>query len=170
MLLIATGAAKAQSNESAGASQTSNLALADAISISFVTPGSVTMAFSSVNDFANGIESDNHTLLVLSNKKFNITAKPLTSKFTYTGPSANPNMSVSSVLKIKVTANNTGGSIGTGFTSYKSMSTSGTGSKIISNGTPGGNNTFSIKYQAKPGFTYPGGTYTVDIVYTATQA
>ncbi len=40
---------------------------------------------------------------------------------------------------------------------------------LISNGQNGGNQTFSVMYNATPGFAYPAGTYTVDVVYTATQ-
>lgn len=152
----------------AGASQTTNLQLSDAIELSLLTSSSVAMEFNTVNDYANGIESDEHTFQVKSNKRFVVRVKVQSSKFTYVGTSSNPNMSTSSVLKFKVTANNTGGTLTSGYNNYKSMSTSG--AKVINNGTAGGNNTFSVKYKATPGFTYPAGTYTVDVVYTATQS
>jgi hypothetical protein len=41
---------------------------------------------------------------------------------------------------------------------------------VITNAAAGENKNFSVEYQAKPGFTYPAGTYSVDIIYTATQA
>lgn len=169
ILILTGGIAYAQGNQSAGASQSAALGLSDAIDISFMNAGaSISMQFNNVNDYANGIESDEQTLLVRSNKKFNVRVKASASKFTYSGPSADPKMKVSDVLKVKITANNTGGTISSGFANYKSPSTGGT--KIINNATPGGNNTFSVKYLADPGFEYPAGTYTVDIVYTATQA
>lgn len=168
LLLLAGGVAIAQSPASGGGQQTSNLSLTDAIDISLVSVATTTLTFANVNDYANGIESEEQTMVIRSNKKFNVRVKTSSSKFTYSGPSANPNMNVTNVLKVKVTANNTGGTLGSGFSNYKNMSTSG--AKIINAGTPGGNNTFSIKYMATPGFAYPAGTYTVNIIYTATQA
>ena len=76
-------------------------------------------------------------------------------------------MPVTGVLDVKVTANSTGGSIGTGFSSYKDITA--TAQNIITNGDRGGNQTFSVQYQATPGFSYPAGNYAVDVVYTATQ-
>lgn len=166
LLAAATGSSFAQIGS--GASQSTNLQLADAIELNLLTSSSVAMEFNTVNDYANGIESDEHTFQVKSNKHFIVRVKVQSSKFTYVGSSSNPNMSTSSVLKFKVTANNTGGTLSSGYTNYKAFSTSG--AKVINNGTPGGNNTFSVKYKATPGFTYPAGTYTVDVVYTATQS
>ncbi len=69
-LLIAASAAKAQSHASAGASQTANLNISDAIDISFLNDNTINMQFNTVNDFANGVESGEHTVQVRSNKKF----------------------------------------------------------------------------------------------------
>ncbi|MBS1688550.1 MAG: peptidoglycan-binding protein LysM, partial [Bacteroidetes bacterium] len=44
-----------------------------------------------------------------------------------------------------------------------------TAQNLISNATYGGNQTFSVQYNATPGFAYPAGTYTTSVVYTATQ-
>ena len=88
--------------------------------------------------------------------------------FSYTGAtSPAPTMPVASVLSTKVSANSTGGSIGSGFSAYKAITTSN--QDIITGATAGGNNLFSVQYEAQPGFAYPAGTYTVDVVYTATQ-
>lgn len=152
----------------AGASQTTNLQLSDAIELSLLTSSTVAMEFNTVNDYANGIESDEHTFQVKSNKKFVVRVKVQSSYFTYMGSSADPKMKTNSVLKFKIASNNTGGTLTSGYSNYKALSTSG--SKVINNGSAGGNNTFSVKYKATPGFTYPAGTYTVDVVYTATQS
>jgi hypothetical protein len=40
---------------------------------------------------------------------------------------------------------------------------------MINSASKGGNQTFEVKYKATPGFAYPAGTYTTDVVYTATQ-
>jgi len=154
---------------SSSASQSAILSMSDAIDISFVSVNTVNLQFTTVNDYANGVESGDKTILVRSNQKFNVRVKAQSSKFSYAGSiSPAPNMPVSPVLKLKVTANNTGGTISSGFNNYQSPSTSG--SKIINNARAGGNNTFSVKYFANPGFTYPAGIYSVDIVYTATKA
>ncbi|MBL7683508.1 MAG: hypothetical protein JNK00_10655, partial [Flavipsychrobacter sp.] len=44
-----------------------------------------------------------------------------------------------------------------------------TAANLLTNCNNGGNQTFSVMYEATPGFAYPAGTYTVDVVYTATQ-
>ncbi|MBS1772262.1 MAG: hypothetical protein JST82_05335 [Bacteroidetes bacterium] len=168
MLVLIAAAAKAQ-NASGNAAQTANLELSDAIDISFLSANTINMQFNTVNDFANGVESGEHTILVRSNKKFNVRVRALASKFAYAGTSSDPHMSVNPVLKLKVVNNNTGGTVTSGFNNYKTPPTNA-GTKIINQGQPGGNNTFSVKYFANPGFNYPAGTYSVDIVYTATQA
>lgn len=168
LVSLVTGQVFAQQTSSA-ASQSAILTMTDAIDISFVSASTVNLQFTTVNDFANGVESGDKTILVRSNQKFNVRVKTQSSRFSYAGlTSPTPSMPVNPVLKLKVTANNTGGSVSSGFTNYKSPSTSG--SKIINNATAGGNNTFSVKYFANPGFSYPAGTYSVDIIYTATKA
>ncbi len=76
-------------------------------------------------------------------------------------------MPVSGVLGLKVSANGTGGTIAGKFTDFTNLSS--TAANLITNGNNGGNQTFSVMYNATPGFSYPAGTYTVDVVYTATQ-
>lgn len=164
-------AANAQS--SANASQTVVLNLTDAIELSFTSTGTTTgsavnLAFNTVSDYANGVQSTAQQLRVRSNKNFNVAVKSNATNFSYTGStSPAPVMPVASVLDVKVSANATGGSIANGFSSYKSLTTSN--QNIITSGAAGGNNLFSVQYEAQPGFAYPAGTYTVDVVYTATQ-
>lgn len=160
--------------QTGNAEQTVNMALSDVLEISFAGTGSATgntvnMPFSSVNDYANGITSNDQQLVVRSNQKFHVRVKANASKFTYTGSaSPAPAMNVSNVLSIKVSSNNTGGTIVGGYSNFKKLST--TGKEIIKNGQSGGNQNFSVQYKATPGFSFPSGNYTVDIIYTATQA
>lgn len=174
LILMQVVIGHAQSNEQASASQSSKLVMSNAIDITFNSTGSnnggnVNLAFANVNDFANGVESAVYQLNVRSNKKFRVQAKSSSSRFTYSGSiTPAPLMNVQNILFLKVTNNQTGGTVGSSFNNkYRTMRNSS--QTIINNATPGGNNSFNIQYKATPGFGYPAGTYTVDIVYTATQ-
>ncbi len=67
-----------------------------------------------------------------------------------------------------VTANATGGTIASTYgTSYTDVTN--TAATILSGCSNGGNQTFSVQYQATPGFNFPAGTYTANVIFTATQ-
>jgi hypothetical protein len=68
-------------------------------------------------------------------------------------------------MDIKLSANATGGT--TTFGSYKNLTESN--QTILSNATYGGNQLFSVKYRATPGFQMPAGTYSTNVIYTASQ-
>lgn len=166
--------AGAQNSGAASASQSANLVLSNAIDISFISTGNsnggnVDLNFTNVNDYANGVESSPVQLKVRSNKDFNIFAKTTSNEFTYSGNTTPaPTMKVNKVLSIKVVSNNTGGNVpGAVNNKYKNLRKGNR--KLINKGTAGGNNTFSVQYKADPGFEFPAGTYTVDVIYTATQ-
>jgi hypothetical protein len=167
-------AANAQ-NATSSASQTTKLSLANAVEITFTgtgttSGGTVTMPFTTVTDYANGVSSSAQTLKVRSNKAFGVTVKTNAANFTYTGSTTPaPTMPVANILKLKVSANNTGGSIASGFSSTAFSSLSNADQNLISNGTYGGNQNFDVMYEATPGFAYPAGDYTVNVVYTVTQ-
>jgi hypothetical protein len=169
--LVSAATAKAQVNSSA--SQTVNLNLSNAIEITFTGSGTATgdpttMAFTTVNNYANGVESDAQQLKVRSNKNFKVAVKSNAANFTYTGTTTPaPTMAVADVLNVEVTANSTGGTIANSFSSYQDVPTTAT--DLLTNCTKGGNQTFSVKYKAEPGFDFPAGNYAVDVVYTATQ-
>ncbi|MBL7682847.1 MAG: hypothetical protein JNK00_05765 [Flavipsychrobacter sp.] len=169
---ITAVAAKAQ-NASSTAQQQVNLNLNNAIELTFTgsnsaTGAAVNIAFNTVNDYANGVASNAQELKVRSNKKFDVTVKANAASFSYTGSTTPaPVMPVQGVLALKVSANGTGGTIAGGFSGYTSLTSSA--ANLITNGNNGGNQTFSVMYNATPGFAYPAGTYTVDVVYTATQ-
>jgi hypothetical protein len=78
-------------------------------------------------------------------------------------------MPVAGVLDLRVPANATGGAIASPFSATNYADLGATAQNLLTNCNNGGNQTFSIQYNATPGFAYPAGTYTVDVVYTATQ-
>ncbi|MEZ5017130.1 MAG: hypothetical protein R2800_08745 [Flavipsychrobacter sp.] len=163
------------SGTSTGASQSTHVSLSNAIEITFTNTGNatgsdVTIPFSTVNDYANGVETSTQNLRVRSNKDFTVAVKTNATNFSYSGStSPAPVMPVSGVLGVMVTSNNTGGSIGANFSSSAYNTLTSANQDLITDGSRGGNQTFSVKYKATPGFAYPAGTYTVDVVYTATQ-
>ncbi len=173
LLLSAVVSVKAQ-NQSFSGTQHTELALSNAIDIGFLTTGNsngsdVNLIFSNVNDYANGVESSPIQLKVRSNKKFIVRAKASANNFSYSGnTSPAPTMPVRNTLYIKVVSNNTGGNIPNAVDNqYKTLRKSNR--KIVNNGQPGGNQTFAVQYKAAPGFAYPAGTYSVNVIYTATQ-
>lgn len=172
-LAMAMSTAYAQGSEEATAAQSAQLVMSNAIEITFTGNNSnqgstVNLAFENVNDYANGVESAPIELRVRSNKKFNVWAKTNSNKFTYTGSTTPaPQMNVNK-LKIKVVSNNTGGNVPNAVNNkYKNLRKGNR--KLINNGTPGGDNTFAIQYKADPGYEYPAGTYSIDVIYTTTQ-
>ena len=167
-------AANAQ-NASSSATQTVNLNLSNAIEITFTGSGSATgaavnLAFNTVNDYANGVESGAQELKVRSNKKFGVTVKTNATNFSYSGAtSPAPVMPVANILNLMVSSNTTGGTIASGFSASAYNTLGATAQNLLSNCNNGGDQKFAVKYKATPGFAYPAGTYTVDVVYTATQ-
>ncbi len=155
------------------ASQTANLVLSNAIDMTFTANNTATgplvsMPFTTTADYASGVVSSAQALKVRSNKTFNIQVKSSATNFSYTGTTVpSPVMPVATVLDVKVSANGTGGAIAGTFANYTDITS--TNQNLITGGTYGGNQTFSVMYQATPGWSYPAGTYAVDVVYTATQ-
>jgi hypothetical protein len=154
---------------SSSANQNVALNLSNAIVISFVSGGTVTVPFASIADYVNGLPSSDQQIKVQSNKGFNVTMNANAENFTYSGSTTPaPVMPLNNVLYVEVAANNTGGSIGTVFSNhYGSVTTSP--QTILKGCNNGGNQTFSVEYFTQPGFSYPAGTYTVNVIYTATQ-
>ncbi len=169
------GSSSSGSGVSSGADQVVNVALSNAIEITFTGNGSamgadVNIPFTTVNHYANGVESDAQELKIRSNKNFSVAVKTNAANFTYTGNTTPaPSMPVSGVLALKVTANGTGGSVANPFSTSNYSTLTSSDQDLISSANRGGNQAFSVKYKATPGFAYPAGTYSVDVVYTATQ-
>ncbi|MEZ5016930.1 MAG: hypothetical protein R2800_07745 [Flavipsychrobacter sp.] len=170
LLLISAVGVQAQTTVNSAAAQSAKLALSNAIELTFVegSGGISNMEFSSLNDLVNGVESDVQHLVVQSNKHFDITVSAPSSKFSYTGSSIFNNiLSVASVLKITCTQANGGQVVGqTGIWKNFNLFTPTT---LLTNCSPGGNQTFSVKYKATPGITAASGVYTTNVIFTATQ-
>ena len=172
-LLTISSAAMAQT--SANATQTVNLILANTIELTFTGSGTATgttvnLPFNTVSDYANGVTSTDQQLKVRSNKNFGVTVKSNSANFTYSGTtSPAPIMPVSGVLGLMVSANGTGGAVAAPFSTSTYATITGSNQNLLNTASNGGNQTFSVKYYANPGFAYPAGTYTTDVVYTATQ-
>lgn len=169
--LLLSFVVKAQT-ASTTASQQVNLNLTDAIAISFVSSGStsgatVNLNFKTVRNYSSGITSATQQLKVQSNKNFTLSVQTNSSDFSYTGSTNPAPVMPVNILNLEVTANATGGTIASAFRRFGSLSSSS--QDLITNCTYGGNKTFSVKYKATPGFSYPAGTYTTTVVYTATQ-
>ena len=179
-ILIAAGfmtlssAVQAQ-NASATATQSASLVLSNAIAITFTgsgtsTGGAITLPFSTVSDYANGVTSTAQQLKVQSNLPFDVTVKANAANFTYSGTyTTGTTMPVSGVLKLMVAANGTGGAVASPFSTSAFSTLSAADQNLINNGAYGSNQLFSIQYMATPGFTYPAGTYNTNVIYTATQ-
>lgn len=163
----------AQENAAGTGVQTTNLALSDAIEITYDngTASSVNIPFTSISQLVNGVMSEEQHLKVRSNKKFKVTVTTNSSNFSYVGSAITNNViSVASGLKIMVTNNKTGGRVPllSFLTSWLGFNGS-TPTTLINNCKRGGNQTFSVKYLAIPGASAVPGTYVTDVVFTATQ-
>jgi hypothetical protein len=157
--------AQAPVTVSASTTQQASLGLANVIDIAFVSGGGpASMPFNNPDDYQNGVTSGTSTLKVRSNKPFRIDVKTGTGFFNKEGVATTMS---TSILGVEVTANNTGGSVVNGNGTYSPLSAANM--QLISNGVNGGNQNFTVQYKATPGFTFPGGSYTADVIYTATQ-
>ncbi|MCB0696984.1 MAG: hypothetical protein KDC07_06450 [Chitinophagaceae bacterium] len=163
----------AQNAGSSGA-QTADLNLSNALEISFTDNSSSTInvQFNSLSDMINGVETSTHEIRVRSNKKFKVTVKPSSNNFSYSGSSLiGTLLKVSTVMKIQVVNNNTGGNqpLSALLTGWQNFSVLGLPVTLLNNCNPGNNQTFTVKYKATPGVNCVAGNYTTDMVYTATQ-
>jgi hypothetical protein len=139
----------------ASASHTITLNITNAIELTFAQgTNGVSLTFSNSEHYQNGIVADNSaTLRVRSNKGYNISVKSASSVFN---SSTNTQMPVSNVLFVKEA--NQSGFVGIN-----------TNDQTLLTSQQKGNQFFNVSYKANPGFGYDGGTYSVNIVYTASQ-
>ena len=123
-------AANAQTAASASASQTTKLSLSDAVEIIFTGSGTatgslVTLPFTSVDNYANGVESTEQQLKIRSNKNFTVAVKSNATNFTYSGTTTPaPVMPVASVLDVQVSTAGTGNTVTAPFTAYADVTAS----------------------------------------------
>ncbi len=166
ILLSLTAVAYAQN-----ATQALKVALSNSIELKFYSSyygGTQTMNFNSVNDYANGKTTGWQILVARSNKDYDITVKANAAHFSYTGAaSPSPSMPIS-ILSVGTFYNGTGGQVSSIFRN-KYAPISASDQLMISNARRGNFRYFFTRYKANPGFAYPAGTYTTEVVYTATQ-
>lgn len=174
MLLPTVAFAQNESNGAGGAAQTVYLALSNGIDISYVTSGSSSgtnaiMRFSNSADYASGVTSLDQELRVRSNKSFKVAVRCDASSFAYQGNAAGIANMPDEALWLKVIDNKTGGNIKSPFSASNFAGLSANNQDLLVNGRNGNNQTFSVQYKCTPGFNLPAGTYTMNVVYTATQ-
>ena len=145
-------AANAQSTSSA--SQTVSLTLQNAIDISITSATGTNFTFDDVSKYQSGLtNSSASSFQVKSNRPWAVTVKAAAASFS--GPAAPATQMPSTVLGVKLNGGSAFGSL----TTTAAALTSGTR----------GSSTFSIDYNANPGYSYDAGTYNLSVVYTATQ-
>lgn len=146
------------------------LTLADAIELTF-PDGNPTLSssLSSVQDLSMGVELPPTNIKVRSNRTFKVDVATSTAAFVYSGNAlAVPVLDATSAIKIMVVNNNTGGTPAAN--GWMTLNTVCTAPKnLINNCDRGGNQTFSVKYKMTPGLNMPSGSYTIEMVFTATQ-
>lgn len=146
--------ATANAQESSNVPQLVTLNLSNKIDISVVS-GSATgtnFTFASTTDYADGLTNSNASQFqVRSNKEFTVTVKAATANFNTASATPMP----STVLGVKLSSGST----------FQELSTT---AATLTSGLRG-IKTFTVDYQAKPGFSYDAGTYELSVVYTATQ-
>lgn len=126
------------------------------------------MAFNTVSDYTNGVTSPAQQLKVSSNTNFNVVVKYDINSFSYQGSGVpNFNNIPLNAFQAKVTSNATGGNIAAPFSGFAPLY--GSDQNLINNGQYGGNQIFAVTYKCIPGLALPGGVYSINIVYTATQ-
>lgn len=163
-------------NAGGSASQNVDLALADVVGTGFgggsggsgSSGGTVSFPISGTSALSEGLESADIQVTMQCNTAYDVNVSASASTFTYTGPSTfGTTMQVKDVLQFMVTDNQTGGNISSDYDQYQPID--GTNAKVaIGSGQPGVH-TFSFKYKAQPGFNYPAGTYTTDIIFTVVK-
>lgn len=136
---------------------TVTLTLTDVFEIEKTTASTddLTFTFSDGDDYENGVENTSAAeLQVRSNKDWQVNVKADAANFTPAG-SGSTSMPAS-VIEVKESS----------ATSYLTLSTT---DQQLTTGSAGGYsaaNTFSVDYNADPGFSYAADTYTMDVVYT----
>jgi cytoskeletal protein RodZ len=134
--------------------QTVSLTLKNAISLNITAATGTTLNFDGADDYLNGISNASaSTFQVKSNRPWAVTVKA--GAVSFTGPAAPAAVMPASVLSVRLT----------GGTTYTTLSTT---AAALTSGTRGDSN-FSVDYRGVPGFAYDAGTYTLSVVYTATQ-
>jgi hypothetical protein len=156
-------AAQNQLPQHAVARQPVSLRMGNVMAISMLGNNqTVIIPFTKLSDFTNGAVSATQELKIQSNQPFNIEVSTR---------SANDYMPVDGILGLIISKNGTGGSIATPFNNKNYARLSETPQSLISTGTNGGNQTFSVIYYANPNLNYQPDEYMLNenVIYTTTQ-
>lgn len=154
MAIVAFATASAQQT-SESKNQTVTVTIQSRIDVT-LSAATVNLAVGTLDEFANGAhnEATPTTVTVNSNKGFDLTVAPQATNFT---PSGTPSIQMpSSVLALRVGAG-----------SYTSFS--GVTAQTIADDAVKGSHNYSIAVKATPGYTYDPMSYSLVLVYTATQ-
>lgn len=156
-----------------GSAQNGRVSLSEVVSASLFAQDSASTAqiaipIGGINALADGAESHEIEVTLQTTADYDVSVSSSSAYFTYNGTGTNPTqMLVKDVLSIKITSNTTGGTVSNGFSQYQAVD--GSQNQLIIASGLSGTRTFSFRYKAQPGFNYPAGTYTTDIVYTITK-
>ncbi len=149
-LVIAAASVNAQSSSTA--SQTVTLTLQNSIAITVGTASGTSFTFNTTDQYRDGITNTSaSTFNVKSNRPWNVTVSAATANFNATTATPMP----SSVLGVRLN----------GGTTFTQLSTSAASFAAGARG----NSDFTVDYNANPLYSYDAGTYTLSVVYTATQ-
>lgn len=150
LFAIVSVAASVNAQTTATANQTVTLNLANAITITANNSGT-SFTFDDVTDYETGLfNTDATTFTVKSNRPWNVSVKSATANFA--GPTGNT--MPAGIVSVKETGS-----------TYAPLSTS---EAPVTTGARG-SSTFKVDYKAAPSYNFDAGTYTLSIVYTATQ-
>jgi len=153
-------------------SQTVQLNLSPVIGIKFSNTNSssgslINMNFQNIAQMNEGLISGEQELIIQSNKNFKISVQTDASNFNYLGD-GNANLPVQNTLFLAIKGNTTGGAIPSNFNNnFQSLSNNS--QDVVLDANQGSDQRISFNYKAKPGLNHPAGSYTVGVIYTATQ-
>ncbi len=135
-------------------SATGNITVSSVLELSVNSAAAIT--FSDVNDYANGQTVANYaTISLKSNILWLVNISANATYFTALSSGASTTMPAS-VLNIKL---NTSGN-------YMNLSTT---AQTLKTGGRGSGQSFSVDLNSNPGYNYPGGLYSIGIIYTLTS-
>jgi hypothetical protein len=136
---------------SATVSQTVTLVLKNTISIDLTSASGNNFTFDNTDSYSNGLINANaSTFQVKSNMPWALTVKTASANFNGTITTM-----PSSVLGVRLS-------------SASNFATLSTAAVSLTSGARG-MASFNVDYKAAPGFNYEAGTYSISVVYTATQ-
>lgn len=151
---IAFSAIFVHAQSSSSVSQTVTLNLVNAINVSVTSATGGNFVFDDVDKYQNGLTNLNAaTVQIKSNRPWLGSVKTATANFS--GP-ANAPVMPASVLGIRQSGTNS---------AFGYLSTAG----FIYGTGDRGVNSYNVDYNAVPGFGYDAGTYSISVVFTATQ-